>query len=159
MSPELVVDDARQLLLRLAAGDEISLDAVLWPGVASASGAPAAAPLLDTRTRLLVLLAALFALDASTESLRWAVDLASTAGVGDDALAAVLIVSGFTAGSAQLATSASRLAAALGIESGAEDPCLQAQAIDRVGRRPRRGRRPRTATPHRASGTRRAPAS
>ena len=66
-------------------------------------------------------LAALLALDASTESLRWAVDLASAAGADDDALAAVLIVSGHTAGSAQLATSASRLALALGIERDGDD--------------------------------------
>ena len=66
-------------------------------------------------------LAALLALDASTESLCWAVDLASAAGADDDALAAVLIVSGHTAGSAQLATSASRLAMALGIERDGDD--------------------------------------
>src|SRR5438477_176315 len=81
---------------RLAAGDELSLAAALWPGLASGPPVPASAPLLDTRTRLLVLLAALLALDASTESLRWAVDRASTAGVDDDALAAVLVMSGFT---------------------------------------------------------------
>lgn len=116
-----MVDDARQLLRRLAAGDESSLQMALWPGVASDSPLPAACPLLDTRTRQLVQLAALLALDASTESLRWAVDRASAAGADDDALAAVLIVAGFTAGSAQLATSASRLALALGIESAGEE--------------------------------------
>ena len=88
---------------------------VLWPGAASH---PA---LLDTRTRLLVRLAALLALDASTESLRWAVDLASAAGADDEAVAAVLIVSGHAAGSAQLAKSAARLASALGIEAGDDD--------------------------------------
>jgi hypothetical protein len=68
-----------------------------------------------------VRLAALLAMDASTESLRWAVDLAAAAGADDDALAAVLIVSGHTAGAAQLATSASRLASALGFEAGGEE--------------------------------------
>jgi alkylhydroperoxidase/carboxymuconolactone decarboxylase family protein YurZ len=121
MSTGMAVDDARHLLRRLAAGDEICLDAILRPGVASGTPTPATAPLLDTRTRLLVQLAALLALDASTESLRWAVDLASAAGADDDALTAVLIVSGHTAGSAQLATSASRLATALGIERDGDD--------------------------------------
>jgi len=101
-----------------------------------------------------VRLAALLALDASTESLRWAVDLASAAGADDDALAAVLIVSGLTGGSAQIATSASRLALALGIE-----PADQRIATARAARRRRRGRRPPIATQRPASGRRRGPAS
>jgi alkylhydroperoxidase/carboxymuconolactone decarboxylase family protein YurZ len=115
MRTDRVGDEARQLLRRLAAGDELCLEMVLWPG---ATSSPA---LLDTRTRLLVRLAALLALDASTESLSWAVDLASAAGADDEALAAVLIVSGHTAGSAQLAKSASRLASALGMEAADDD--------------------------------------
>ena len=115
------MDEARQLLRRLATGDEMCLEMALWPGLATDSRAPAGTRLLDTRTRWLVLLAALLALDACTESLRWAVDRASAAGADDDALAAVLIVSGQTAGSAHLAGSASKLAAALGIEAGVDD--------------------------------------
>ena len=126
----MAVDDARHLLRRLATGDEICLDAILRPGVASGDPTPATAPLLDTRTRLLVQLAALLALDASTESLCWAVDLASAAGADDDALAAVLIVSGHTAGSAQLATSASRLAMALGIERDGDDRVCEPRVRD-----------------------------
>lgn len=65
---------------------------------------------------MLVRLAALLVLDACTESLRWAVDLASATGVDDDAVVATLVVAGSTAGSAQLAASARRLALALGFE-------------------------------------------
>ena len=123
MSTGTLADDARQLLRRLAAGDELCLETVLWPGARSD---PA---LLDTKTRLLVRLAALLALDACTESLRWAVDLASAAGADDEALAAVLIVSGHTAGSARLATNAARLASALGIEAAHDDRAVKPRLL------------------------------
>lgn len=154
MSTVSVADDARQLLRRLAANDEACLAKVLWPGSGTEDPGSEHPPLLDTRTSLLVRLAALLALDASTESLCWAVDLARAAGADDDALAAVLIASGRTAGAAQLATSASRLAVALGIEPGEH---LGATA--RAARRRRRARRPLTWTRRPASGTRREPGS
>jgi alkylhydroperoxidase/carboxymuconolactone decarboxylase family protein YurZ len=78
-------------------------------------------PALDRRTRVLVRLAALIAVGACTESLRWAVELASTTGADDDALAAVLIATGSAAGSAQLVESAPRLALALGFDAGPVD--------------------------------------
>jgi alkylhydroperoxidase/carboxymuconolactone decarboxylase family protein YurZ len=80
-------------------------------------------PALDRRTRVLVRLAALIAVGACTESLRWAVELAATTGADDDALAAVLLATGSAAGSAQLVESAPRLALALGFEppAGAAD--------------------------------------
>jgi alkylhydroperoxidase/carboxymuconolactone decarboxylase family protein YurZ len=89
-------------------------------------------PALDRRTRVLVRLAALIAVGASTESLRWAVELASTSGADDDALAAVLIATGSAAGSARLVETAPRLALALGFdpitEGSASDPLLTQQA-------------------------------
>lgn len=117
---------ARALLLRLAAGDERSLREILRPRPEPASGdAATAASTLDRRTRLLVGLGALLALDASTDSLTWAVELASTAGIGDDALAAVLLATGSATGSAQLVSSAARLAIVLGYDTGVpEDPAL-----------------------------------
>jgi hypothetical protein len=119
MSDNHVASPNRDLLLRLAAGDERSLQAILRPTVDPASVEEAAAtPGLDRRTRLLVRLGALLALGASTESLRWAVDLASMAGAGEDAVAAVLVATGSAAGSAQLVASASRLAVALDYEPG-----------------------------------------
>lgn len=89
-------------------------------------------PALDRRTRVLVRLAALIAVGACTESLRWAVELASTSGADDDALAAVLIATGSAAGSARLVESAPRLALALGFdpitEGSVTDPLLTQQA-------------------------------
>ena len=122
MSETQVRNPARALLLRLAAGDERSLREILRPSREPASGEEAgAASSLDRRTRLLVRLAALLVLDAPTDSLRWAVELASTAGVGDDALAAVLLATGSATGSAQLVSSAARLATALDYEPGGAD--------------------------------------
>jgi hypothetical protein len=119
MSDNHVASPSRDLLLRLAAGDERSLQAILRPTVGPARvEEPAANSGLDRRTWLLVRLGALLALGASTESLRWAVDLASTAGAGEDAVAAVLVATGSAAGSAQLVASASRLVVALDYEPG-----------------------------------------
>lgn len=73
-------------------------------------------PALDRRTRVLVRLAALIAVGACTDSLRWAVELASTSGADDDSLAAVLVATGSAAGSAQLVESAPRLALAMGFD-------------------------------------------
>ena len=71
----------RDLLLRLAAGDEASLRAILRASSEPGNGPHALdGASLDRRTRLLVRLGALLAVGASTESLRWAVDLAATAG-------------------------------------------------------------------------------
>ena len=105
---------ARDLLLRLAAGDERSLSAILRATLEPEENADVAAgSTLDRRTRMLVRLGALLALDAPTDSLRWAVELATAAGAGEDAVAAVLFATGSTAGSAQLVSSAARLALAL----------------------------------------------
>src|SRR5437763_11382774 len=120
MSETHLGNPGRDLLLRLAAGDERSLRAILRPVLEPArSEASAGGPSLDRRTRLLVCLGALLALDASTDSVRWAVDLAGAAGAGEDAVAAVLLATGSAAGSAQLVSSAARLAAALDYETGA----------------------------------------
>jgi hypothetical protein len=127
MSEMRVGSPARDLLRRLAAGDERSLRAVLRPRFEPGDGddvAPAGAG-LDRRTRWLVRLGALLALDASTDSVRWAAELASTAGAGDDALAGVLLATGSATGSAQLVSSAARLALALDYETGpADEPPL-----------------------------------
>ena len=92
-------------------------------------------PALDRRTRVLVRLAALIAVGACTESLRWAVELASTTGADDDALAAVLVATGHAAGAAQLVEIAPRLALALGFDAtpgDSADPLLTEQTS--VGR-------------------------
>jgi alkylhydroperoxidase/carboxymuconolactone decarboxylase family protein YurZ len=111
------MNEARDLLRRLAAHDERSLRTAMSPTPEFQRGYALTEPALDRRTRVLVRLAALVAVGACTESLRWAVELASTTGADDDALAAVLVATGFAAGSAQLVESAPRLALALGFDA------------------------------------------
>jgi len=115
------VSEARDLLRRLAAHDERSLRRAMTPTPEFEPGYALTNPALDRRTRVLVRLAALIAVGACTESLRWAVELASTTGADDDALAAVLVATGSAAGSAQLVETAPRLALALGFDPGARD--------------------------------------
>lgn len=117
MPEEVAVSEPRDLLRRLARHDEPSLRTVLAPAPSSRSDGGQSGLSLDRRTSLLVRLAALLVMDAPTDSLRWAVDLASTYGADDDAVAAVLLVAGPAAGSAQLVTSAQRLALALGFDA------------------------------------------
>lgn len=96
-----------ELLRRLAASDEVCLQAVLSPE----SRGPAA---LDRETRALVQLSALLAVDAATATLRWAVELAATVGADEAALVQVLLSGAPAAGTAQAVMSAPRLALALG---------------------------------------------
>jgi alkylhydroperoxidase/carboxymuconolactone decarboxylase family protein YurZ len=113
-----MVSEPRELLRRLAAHDEGSLRSAMAPTPEFEHDYALSLPALDRRTRVLVRLAALIAMGACTESLCWAVELASTSGADDAALAAVLIATGSVAGSAQLVESAPRLALALGFEPG-----------------------------------------
>ncbi len=95
-----------ELLRRLAANDETCLRDVLSPQRCH----PGA---LDRRTRALVQLSALLAVDAATVTLRWAVDAAAAAGADEAALVQVLLSGASAAGTAQAVTSAPRLALAL----------------------------------------------
>lgn len=108
--------DLRLLLSRLAASDDVSVRTVLTSWLIGGSPASECALALDQRTRWLVQLAALLVLDAATESLRWAADLARTSGADDAVVAAVLVAAGSAAGSAQVVAAAPRLALALGLE-------------------------------------------
>lgn len=110
------MSEGRDLLCRLARQDERLLQTVLLPTPEGRGGAASPGSSLDRRTRFLVRLAALLAVDACAESLCWAVELAATNGADDEAVAAVLIAAGCAAGSAQLVASAPRLALALGFE-------------------------------------------
>jgi 4-carboxymuconolactone decarboxylase len=103
------IDGPEALLRRLAGGDERCLQAAL-------SAVPPADAALDRATRALVQLAALLAADAGTASLRWAVDVAAWAGVDDASLVQVLLIAASATGTAQAATSAPRLALALGVD-------------------------------------------
>lgn len=114
------MSEAIELLRRLAAHDERSLRRTMAPTPEFDGGDTMTDPALDRRTRVLVRLAALIAVGACTESLRWAVELASTTGADDETLAAVLVTTGSATGSAQLVDAAPRLALALGYET---EPC------------------------------------
>ena len=76
---------------------------------------------LDRKTRLLVRLGALLAVGAPTTVLRWAVELASSAGVDEDAVLGTLLAAASVAGSAQVVASAPRLALALGFDVELDD--------------------------------------
>jgi hypothetical protein len=75
---------------------------------------------LDRRTRDLVRLAALLAVGASSTSLRWAVELASTTGVPDSAVLDALVATAGATGSTQAVSSAPRLGLALGFDFALE---------------------------------------
>ena len=100
----------------MAANDEPSLRTVLAPTLELTAGRAPPELALDSRTSVLVRLGALLALGASTTSLCWAVELASTAGAGDDAIVGALLAGASVAGSAQVVASAPRLALALGFD-------------------------------------------
>jgi len=77
-----VAFSGENLLQRLSANEEPSLRIVL--ALRPETADPEFNPGLTPRVRMLVRLAALVALDASTTCLRWAVELASCAGADDD---------------------------------------------------------------------------
>ena len=110
------MSDSRDLLRRLAAHHECSLRSAMVPTPEFGLAHGAMPPALDRRTRVLVRLAALIAVGACPESLRWAVELASAAGADDETLTAVLSMTGAAVGSAQIVAIAPRLALALGFD-------------------------------------------
>lgn len=110
--------DPRLLLLRLVASDESCLEAAL---VTTSKPAPGVAAALDRKVRALVRLGALLAVGAPTASLRWAVDVASTAGADDEALVGVLASISGAVGAAQIVDAAPRLALALGFDTELPD--------------------------------------
>ena len=120
------VSPTEDLLRRLCTYDERYLQAARWPEVQAGVGG---ATTLSRRTRALVELAALLAVDAETTSLRWAAERAAVAGADDQALVRVLLASASAAGSAQTASGAARLALALDLDVAAERaPLLSEQS-------------------------------
>lgn len=85
------------------------------------SSAHGTGAVLDRGTRALVQLAALLAVGAATVSLRWAVDVASTAGVDDARLVAAMLAVAGAVGGAQTVSNAPRLALALGLDIEPQD--------------------------------------
>jgi hypothetical protein len=99
-----MTDQVEELLRGLAVNDDRSLRAFRRSDAGSA------------RTRALVRLAALLAVDASTTSLRWAVEQAAAAGVRDEEIVGVLRTVGETVGFAGVVAAAPRLALAIGYD-------------------------------------------
>ena len=109
-----------KLLQRLSANEERSVRMVLALRPESADPETEFDPGLTPRVRMLVRLAALVALDASTTCLRWAVELASCAGADDEEIVQVLLTVGPEVGIPQVISSAPRLAQAIGYEIGGD---------------------------------------
>jgi 4-carboxymuconolactone decarboxylase len=119
----MAVDQAvsgESLLRRLSANEESSVRMVLALRPESADGNRGFDAGLTPRVRMLVRLAALVAIDASTTSLRWAVELASCAGADDDEIVRVLLTVGAEVGLPRVISSAPRLAQAIGYEIGVD---------------------------------------
>jgi 4-carboxymuconolactone decarboxylase len=108
---------AGELLLRgLAKGDDRSVRSVLVLTITETIPRVRPPSALSARTASLVHLAALLATEASTTSLRWAVEMARDAGAADEALVEVLATVASTVGWARVVAAAPRLALALGYD-------------------------------------------
>lgn len=112
----LAVTDLERLLRRLALNDEESVGMVLTRG--SDAATPAA---LRPKVDLLVRLAALLALGASTSALRTTVDQATEAGATEDEIVGVLVAVAPAMGLARVVSSAPRLATAIGYDIDADE--------------------------------------
>lgn len=107
--------EAEQLLRRLTVSEDESLQRILALRPEPSSGGDCASA-LTPRVRTLVRLAALVADDASTTSLRWAVELAWSTGVVDEEIVGVLLSIGREIGLPRIIDGAPRLAAAIGYD-------------------------------------------
>ena len=107
--------EAEQLLRRLSDSEDESLQRVLALRPDADDGGECAAA-LTPRVRTLVRLAALVADDASTTSLRWAVELAWSTGAVDEEIVGVLLSIGREIGLPRIVDGAPRLAAAIGYD-------------------------------------------
>lgn len=120
-----MVGPGQELLRLLTENDESSVRMVLALRPEVSDDCPALASALTPRVRMLVRLAALLALDASTTSLRWAVELASCAGADDDEIVSVLRAVGPDVGAARIVGAAPRVALAIGYDVEGERPPIR----------------------------------
>ncbi len=104
------------VLRGLAAADEQLLGAVLAPIPECGYEELTVGHALDRRLRGLVRIAALLAVGAPTTTLHWAVERALSTGTTADAVVGVLVATADQAGTAQVVSSAPRLALALGFD-------------------------------------------
>jgi 4-carboxymuconolactone decarboxylase len=110
----------QELLQRLREGDESSARMVMALNPEPADS-DARDLVLPPRIRMLVRLASLIAVGASTTSLRWAVELASCAGADADDIVGVLASVGSEVGVPCVVLIAPRLALAIGYDIDAPD--------------------------------------
>jgi hypothetical protein len=115
LGSQTTMHEAEQLLRRLTASEDESLQRVLALRPDAGHGGECAAA-LTPRVRTLVRLAALVAGDASTTSLRWAVELAWSTGAVDEEIVGVLLSIGREIGLPKIVDGAPRLAAAIGYD-------------------------------------------
>jgi hypothetical protein len=108
-----IVHEAEQFLRRLGDNEDESIQTVLALRPTVTGDADLA---LTPRVLTLVRLAALVAGDASTTSLRWAVELAWSAGAADEEIVGVLLSIGREIGLPRVVDGAPRLAAAIGYD-------------------------------------------
>jgi len=108
--------EGQALLRRLTDNEESSVRTVLSLRPEATGDCPTFSTALTPRMRMLVRLAALVALDASTASLRWAVELASCAGADDDEIVRVLSAVASEIGAARIVSTAPRLGLAIGYD-------------------------------------------
>lgn len=104
------------LLRRLGAADQDAARTVLALRAELADSPTGGDVTLPPRIRMLVRLASLVAVDAPTTTLRWAVELAASAGADDDEIAHVLVTVGADIGVARVVSTAPRLAMAIGYD-------------------------------------------
>lgn len=115
-----MVESGADLLRRLGASDEGALRTVLRLPTEPGRGCTQFDGALTTKIRILVRLAALVALDASTTSIRWAAEQAGCAGADIDEITGVLVAVGPDVGVPRVVACAPRLALAVGYELGVE---------------------------------------
>src|SRR5437764_9602553 len=109
-----MVEPEEELLRRLGANEDGALRTVLVPPGAPGRGCTGFDGALTTKVRMLVRLAALLALDASTSSIQWAAEQAACAGAGVDEITAVLVTIAPDVGAPRVVSCAPRLALAVG---------------------------------------------
>src|SRR5262245_31216806 len=100
-----------ETLLRLSMNEPSSVNTLLAESIAETRE-----PVLDGRTRALVRLAALVAIDAAPASYECAVDAARAAGATSEDLVGVLVAIGPTVGLARLVAAAPLLARSIGYD-------------------------------------------
>jgi 4-carboxymuconolactone decarboxylase len=115
-----MVESGVDLLRRLGASDESALSTVLTLPTEPGRGCTRFDGALTMKIRILVRLAALLALDASTTSIRWAAEQAGCAGADIDEITAVLVAVAPDVGAPRVVAGAPRLALAVGYDVGVE---------------------------------------